>query len=110
MRMALPVPPAPTTNTRTGRRPKKPGGSECSMRISIPFVAHKLCERLGQDDQGLQREQSPLACQAAPKSLEAALVACKAANIGMGKGTLIEASLPVGYGRDGCVLRPPHRP
>jgi hypothetical protein len=27
----------------------------------------------------------------------------------MGKGTLVEASLPTGYCRDGCALWPPHR-
>src|SRR5258708_10863015 len=109
MRMALPVPPAPTTNTRMGRRPRKPGGSECSMRISIPFFADELRQGLGKEDQGLQREQTPLSCQFAPKPLEAALVPRKATNIGVGKGTLIESPLPVGDCCDGCALWPPHR-
>src|SRR5216683_881892 len=109
MRMALPVPPAPTTNTRMGRRPRKLGGSECSMRISIPLFADELRQGLGKENQGLQREQSPLACQAAPKPLEATLVARKAADIGMGKGTLVETPLPGGNGRHRCVFWPPHR-
>src|ERR1700741_4176114 len=100
MRMALPVPPAPTTNTRMGRRPRKPGGSKCSMRISIPFFADELRQGLWKNEQGLQGEQSPISCQAAPKPLEATLVARKATNIGMGKGTLVESALPVGYRRD----------
>src|SRR5437899_11621041 len=101
MRMALPVPPAPTTNTRIGRRPRKPGGSECSIRISIPFFANELRQGLGKQDQGLQREQSPLAGQAAPKPLEASFMSRKATNIGMGKSTLVEAPLPDGNGRHG---------
>src|SRR5229473_4037503 len=109
MRMALPVPPAPTTNTRMGRRPRKPGGSECSMRISIPFFADELHQGLGKEDQGLQREQTPLACQAAPKTLESTFVARNATDVGKGKGTLVEAPFPGGNGRDGCVLWPPHR-
>ena len=40
--------------------------------------------------------------------LEAALVARKAADIGVGKSTLVEAPLPGENGRDGCALRPPH--
>jgi hypothetical protein len=52
---------------------------------------------------------SPLACQAAPKTLESAFVARKPTDIGMGKGTLVEAPLPRGNGRDRCVLWPPHR-
>src|ERR1700733_11334748 len=107
--MALPVPPAPTINTRTGRRPRKPGGSERSMRISIPFFAHELRECLGQDDQGVQREQRPPYSQAAPKPLEAALVARKPTNVRMGKGTLVESPFPVGDCCDGCALWPPHR-
>jgi len=79
------------------------------MRISIPFFADELREGLGQDDQRVQGKQSPLSCQAAPKPLEAALVAREATNIGVGKGTLVEAPLPAGYGRDGCALWPPHR-
>jgi hypothetical protein len=80
------------------------------MRISIPFFADELRQGLGKEDQGLQREQSPLACQAAPKPLESAFVARKATDIGMGKGTLVETPLPSGNGRDGCAHRPPHRP
>src|SRR5258708_32677118 len=79
------------------------------MRISIPFFAHELRERLGKDDQGLQREKSPPSCQFAPKPLQAAPVPRKATNIGMGTGALIEAPLPVGYCRDRCGLSPPHR-
>src|ERR1700733_11606238 len=109
MRMALPVPPAPTTNTRMGRRPRKPGGSECSMRISTPFFADELRQGLGKENQALQREQSPFSRQAAPKPLEAILVARKATDIGMGKSALVEAPLPVGDNRGGCALRPPHR-
>jgi hypothetical protein len=75
----------------------------------MPFFADELREGLGKDDQGLQGEQSPLSGQAAPKSLESTLVARKATDIGMGKGTLVEAPLPSGNGRDGCVLWPPHR-
>src|ERR1700723_115151 len=102
MRTALPVPPAPTTNTRMGRRPRKPGGSKCSMRISIPFFANELSERVGKDDEGLQGEQYPLACQAAPKDLESPLVPRKATNIRVGKGTLVETPLPVGDCRYRC--------
>jgi hypothetical protein len=54
--MALPVPPAPTTRTRTGLRLSKSGGRVCSMRISVPFVAHELRQCLWQSDQRLQRE------------------------------------------------------
>ncbi|HTF67472.1 MAG TPA: hypothetical protein VK638_32810, partial [Edaphobacter sp.] len=61
------------------------------MRISIPFFTNELREGLGQDDEGLQREQSPLAYQAAPKTLESTLVARKPTDIGVGKGTLVEA-------------------
>src|SRR3979490_2485075 len=109
MRMALPVSPAPPTNKPVGRRPRKPGGSESSMRISIPFFADELRQGLGKEDQGFQREQSPPASQAAPKPVESAFVARQATDIGTGKGTLIEAPLPAGNGRDGCVLWPPHR-
>src|ERR1700740_2628038 len=109
MRMALPVPPAPTTNTRMGRRLRKPGGSECSMRILISPFADELRQRLGKENQGLQREQCSLSSQAAPKPLEALLVARKTTDIGVGKGTLIEAPLPGGNGRDRCVFWPPHR-
>ena len=79
------------------------------MRISVPFFANELREGLGQDDQGLRRKQFSLLCQAAPKPLEAAFVPHKAANIGMSKGSFVEAPLPVGYGLDRSALWPPHR-
>jgi hypothetical protein len=65
------------------------------MRISIPFFADELREGLGQGDQGLQRKQLSLFCQAASKPLEAAFVARKSTNIGVGKGALVEAPLPL---------------
>jgi hypothetical protein len=61
----------------------------CALK-KPPFFAHELRERLGKDDQGVQREQRPLSCQSIPKPIEATLVAGKATNIGVGKGALIE--------------------
>jgi len=69
----------------------------------------RIARGSGAGRSGSPPETVSLLCQAAPKPLEAAFVPHKAANIGMSKGSFVEAPLPVGYGLDRSALWPPHR-
>src|ERR1035441_8336526 len=102
MTMALPLPPAPTTRTRTGFWPKRSLGSVCSMRISTPLSAHELRERLRKDDECFKWELLALASQATPQPVESAFVTRQSANVGVREGALVKATLP---GRNGCNRR-----
>src|ERR1039457_342641 len=106
--MALPVPPAPTTSTRTALWLSKPGGRVCSMRISVPFVAHKLRECLWQSDQRLQREWLAFSGLLAPQPVKATFVPGETAHVGMGAGAVVESLFPLGDRGNRCVIRPTH--
>src|SRR5258708_35360488 len=95
MTMALPVPPAPTTRTRTARWWIRSGGSVCSIRILPPLTAHELRQRLGQLDQSLNRKHFAF-IEAAPQSFKPSRVAGQAAHIGVGERAFLEAALPLG--------------
>src|ERR1035437_456213 len=107
--MALPVPPAPTTRTRTGFWPNRSLGSVCSMRISAPLSAHKLRERLRQCNERFEWKPLALPGQPGPQSLESALMARQTANIGVREGALVEAALPGWNCRHRSAVRASHR-
>src|SRR5580693_7561475 len=107
MTIALPVPPAPITRMRTARWRIRSGGSVCSTRILPPLTAHKLRQRLGQLDQGLNRKQFAF-IQTAPKPLKPSCMASKAADIGMSESALIEPALPFGDALHGGSIRVTH--
>src|SRR5580692_426039 len=107
MTIALPVPPAPITRMRTARWRIRSGGSVCSTRILPPLTAHKLRQRLGQLDQGLNREQFAL-IEAPPKPLKSSFMSSQAADIGMSESALIESALPFGDALYGGSIRMTH--
>src|SRR5579863_4743308 len=109
MTTALPVPPAPMIRTRTARWRSRSDGRVCSMRMLPPVSTHELRERLWQPDQRFERKRLAFVRQAFPKTIEAAFVARHAADIGVSKGALIEAPLPVGDRGYCCAVWAAHR-
>src|ERR1700722_13895342 len=107
--MALPLPPAPTTTTRTGLWRNISAGSVCSIRMLRPLSAHELRECLGQGDQGFAWKRLALISEAAPQPLEASIMPCQSANISMGKCALVKAALPFRYGCHGGAVGTAHR-
>src|ERR1700739_944694 len=109
MTIALPVPPAPMIRTRTGRWRSRSDGRVCSMRMLPPVSTHELRDRLWQPDQRFEWKRLAFIRQAVPKSIEAAFVAGQAADIGVSKGALIEAPLPVRDRGYCCAVWAAHR-
>src|SRR5271165_3147771 len=107
--MALPVPPAPTTRTRTARRLSRSGGSVCSIRILPPLPAYELRQRLRQLDQRLDRKPFTFVREAAPQPLKSCFVAGQTADVGVREGAFVEAAFPVGDRGYCCTLRMAHR-
>src|SRR5258708_7981889 len=108
MTMALPVPPAPTTRTRTARWWIRPGGSVCSIRILPPLIANELPQGLRQLDQSLNRKHFAF-IEVAPQSFKPSRVASQATDVGVGERAFVEAALPIGNALHGGSIGMAHR-